>query len=258
MQSEPMGLFVEAWEQMTGTLPTPHHENADGITSCFCDVPNLFFNLWFQVKPTRNEYEFRKLLKAGKKRMESWHQPVGGILRDDWLPDDWEAIMADEGMTVMMPMLGMEATSIIPSERAAADLEIRRVSDDATAYDAAMVNAHAYDMDEELFAPCGGMHFWPEGSLAYVGYVDGKPVATAAARTVNGTVYIALVATEPAEQGKGYAATIMRHAIEEGRKAIGSDCMTLHATMAGAPTYGKMGFAKGPGTPLIVPAADPH
>lgn len=254
MKSEPMGLFVEAWTQMTETLPSPQHSAENGIVTCFSDVPNLFFNLWFQDGPATGEAAFRDLLRAGKARGAAWHRPTGGVIRADWAPDNWEAILAEEGLAIAVPMLGMEATAIVSPAHPPANVEIRRVTDDKTARDAADLNARAYHMSEEEFASVGGMHFWPEGSLAFVGYVDGRPVTTAAARDVGGTVYIAMVATEPGEQGKGYAATVMRHAMAEGLEALGADKpLTLHATMDGQKTYAKMGFAAGPVTPLVVP-----
>ncbi len=253
MQAEPIALFTEAWKQMTDTLPSPRNADGDGISTRFADAPNLFFNLWFQNRPAAAEADFRSILRAGKAAAASWHQPSGGIVRADWAPANWEAILGEEGLAVAIPMLGMEAAAIAPPPRAPAELEIRLVADDPAAMDAAMLNAHAYAMPEEQFACCGGMHFWPAGSMAFVGYVGGKPVATAAARPVGGTIYIAMVATEPAEQGQGYAATVMRHAMAEARKAMGELPLTLHATEGGQATYAKMGFAPGPATPLVVP-----
>ena len=46
----------------------------------------------------------------------------------------------------------------------------------------------------------------------------------------------------------------MGHAMAEGRKAIGGDLLTLHATTDGMKTYEKMGFSAGAATPLLVPA----
>ncbi len=118
-----------------------------------------------------------------------------------------------------------------------------------------LINAHAYGMPEEQFAPCGGMFFFPEGSLGFVGYVDDRPVATTAVRLVDDTVYVLMVATEPDEQAKGYAAAVMRHAMAEDSRLLDKQRLTLHATMAGSGTYAKMGFAPGPRTTLIVPAS---
>jgi len=254
MRTEPMSLFLEAWKKMTSTLPSPNHDDNGPVSNRFCAAPNLFFNLWFQNRPTPDEAAFREMLRIGKAQGARWNQVAGGIISSAWSPESWEEIVADEGFAVMLSMVGMEAAELTPAPFPPADLEISRISTDEAAHAAAMINAHAYHMEEEQFTCCGGMHFYPGDSMAYVGYVDGRPVCTAGVRPVNGTIYVYLVATEPGEQGKGYAATVMRHAMDEGRKAIDLPLLTLHATTGGQKTYEKMGFTAGATTPLIVPA----
>ena len=98
-----------------------------------------------------------------------------------------------------------------------------------------------------------GMHFWPSDCFAFVGYNDETPVSSAAALPINGTVYIALVATDPEQQGKGFAETVMRRAIAEGQRAMGVRRTTLHASMMGYPLYQAMGYTPGPQLVLIGP-----
>ena len=254
MRADTMSLFKEAWRQMTETMPSPDNATCGPIVKRLSDTNNLFFNLWLQDSPTIDEQSFRAMLKAGKVCGKQWAHPTGGIFCTDWAPANWQEILDQEGLSIAINMVGMETASIVPSQYLPADIEIRQATDDLTAMDAAMVNAHAYHMPEDEFTCAGGMFFWPENSIAFVGYIDGRPVCSAAARNVNDTVYIALVATEPDQQGKGYADTVMRHAIDEGRKLFGHELLTLHATMDGQPTYEKMGFVAGPTTPLVVTA----
>ena len=75
----------------------------------------------------------------------------------------------------------------------------------------------------------------------------------AAAFPVNGTVYIALVATLPEEQGKGYAETVMRQAVAQGQEAMGTKRTTLHASDMGLPVYRRMGYRR-PGFRMVYPA----
>jgi ribosomal protein S18 acetylase RimI-like enzyme len=61
---------------------------------------------------------------------------------------------------------------------------------------------------------------------------------------VDGYRYVALVATDPSTQRRGYAEAAMRHALEVAAEQHG-DCPTvLHATDAGRPTYARMGYVK--------------
>jgi ribosomal protein S18 acetylase RimI-like enzyme len=254
MQSETMGLFIEAWGQMTGALPSPNHETTGAVTNRLCDAPNLFFNLWIQNQPTSDEEAFRNMLSTGKTISEAWHHPSAGLLCVDWLPGNWEEILREEDLALMLTMTGMHTHEIAAPSHPPADIEIRKITDDKTARDGAMINAHAYHMQESEFECCSGRFFWPDYTVGFVGYRDGEPVTTATARAVNGTVYVAMVATEPAMEKRGYADTVMRHAIEAGRRHIGSDKITLHATEVGQPTYERMGFMPGPVVAMVVPA----
>jgi predicted GNAT family acetyltransferase len=53
-----------------------------------------------------------------------------------------------------------------------------------------------------------------------------------------------LVATAPEAQLKGYGEATTRKALFEGAKATGLTRTALHATMAGAPVYQRIGYRK--------------
>jgi ribosomal protein S18 acetylase RimI-like enzyme len=254
MHTEPMSLFMEAWKKMVVTLPSPNLDEHGAVTNRLSDTPNLFFNLWFQNRPTPDEASFREMLRTGKAQAEGWHQFAGGIISSAWSPPNWHELVAEEGLAVLLNMVGMEAEAIVPPSRPPAEIEIRRITTEEAAHATAMINARAYHMEEAQFECCGGMHFFPEDAMSYLGYVDGRPVCTAGVRPINGTIYVYLVATEPDAQGNGYAAAVMRHAMAEGMKAMDYPLLTLHATEDGKKTYEKMGFKAGATTPLIVPA----
>jgi GNAT superfamily N-acetyltransferase len=95
---------------------------------------------------------------------------------------------------------------------------------------------------------------WHKDSFGYVGYAGEKAVTCAAAFPVLGTMYIALVATLPESHGKGYAEAVMRHAIEQAGRAMGSMRMTLHASDVGRPVYRAMGFEPGGRVMLLAPS----
>jgi GNAT superfamily N-acetyltransferase len=116
------------------------------------------------------------------------------------------------------------------------------VVDDKGARDLAILNARAYGMPLEQRECVSGMHFWPSDRIAFVGYRGETPVSSAAALPVNSTVYIALVATAPEQQGNGYAEMVMRRAVAEGQHAMGVKRTTLHASMMGHPLYEAMGY----------------
>jgi predicted GNAT family acetyltransferase len=78
--------------------------------------------------------------------------------------------------------------------------------------------------------------------VGVVGYVDGESVSTASVAAVDDIAYVALVATNPAHQGRGYAEAAMRAALNEARVHWGVTRTILHATPAGVPLYARMGY----------------
>lgn len=104
------------------------------------------------------------------------------------------------------------------------------------------VNSLAYGMDlEEAKVTIGKQRFW-SGHFPALGVADGTPVSAAAVLMVNGYRYVALVATDPARQRRGYGDAVMRHALELSARVHGHAPTTLHATAAGRPIYERMGY----------------
>jgi GNAT superfamily N-acetyltransferase len=252
MKTDSVHLFVNAWKQLSRRLPSPRFEETDGVACCFGDVPNLFLNLWVQVQPTATADQLKELLAAAKNKAIASEHPVGGVLREDWLPSGWEDLASRHGYSPLVPMTGMETDELAPPRRPLAKLDVVRVADGAGARDLAALNAAAYKMPMDAFE-CIAAGTWPADCHAYVGYVGDKPVSSSAALPVDDTVYIALVATAPDEERKGYAEAVMRHAVFEGRKAMGVKRTTLHATEMGRPLYSAMGYASGPRFLLVAP-----
>ncbi len=246
-------VFIEAWKLLVGRLPAPSLQHSNGVASCYGHVPLMFFNLWIADRPVATHEELRAILKTAAGR--ACEHPTGGVLREDWLPDGWEALVQEHGLAPAMAMTGMETDQLLPPRRPPATLEIRRVADEATARDLAMLNAHAYGMPPELFECIANLRLWHADSYGFVGYAGGQPVSTASVFPVEGTVYVALVATSPEAQGKGYAETVMRHAVTQGQHAMGTTRTTLHATDLGQPVYRAMGYMAGPRLILV---AAPH
>lgn len=239
-------LFADAWKLMVGRLPSGRIEERDGVVSCFGNVPLIFLNISVVDRQANTPAELRALLNTAAAHAAASEHPCGILLREDWLPGGWQDVVKDAGLVPIIPMTGMAGDDLLPPRRPPATLELRQVVDDATARDLAHVNAHGYHMPVDLFECVANMHLWHADSYAYVGYVDGKAVSCAAAFPVAGTVYIALVATLPEAQGKGYAETVMRQAVSHGQQGMRTMRTTLHATDMGLPVYRAMGYRSGP------------
>ena len=105
------------------------------------------------------------------------------------------------------------------------------------------VNSAAYGMDLQAAKPAiGTRRFW-HSHVPVLGVVGNRPAASAAVMMVDGLRYVALVATHPAHQRRGYADAAMRHALAVAAQAHGEQPTFLHATDAGRPVYARMGYA---------------
>jgi len=252
---ETLDSLIAAWKLMVGRLPNSSIQEADGIASMFGNVPLPFLNLIAVARPTADAAAFHATMGLAKARMATCAHGSMICAAEEWMPADWQNLLSGEGLGYVMNLTGMATENLLPARRPAPALDLRRVTDIATATDLARVNGAAYGMPDEMFDCISNLHLWHEDSFGYVGYADGKAVTAAATFPVAGTVYVALVATLPGEQGKGYADAVMRHAIEQGQKASGFGKVVLHASDMGRPVYEAMGFSNGARVAIV---AQPH
>ncbi len=126
----------------------------------------------------------------------------------------------------------------VPERAAPAALEVRRIGPDRID-DFRAVAREGFEMPDALVTAA----FRPEmltmdGLRAFVGYVDGRPVACSASHMTDHVIGIYTVATVPAERGRGYGTAITAAAMEgtPARLAV------LQASETGQPVYERMGY----------------
>jgi ribosomal protein S18 acetylase RimI-like enzyme len=248
-------VMCEAWKLMVGRLPNGQVIESPQVFTCLGHVPLPFFNIAFQIAPVDGAEGLRGFIAAARQQLAACAHPAMIQVCPAWLPAGWEAIVAELGLVPAMNLTGMETSELLPARRPApSELEIRRVTDVATACDLATVNGNAYGMPESMFDCIFNMDLWHDDSYGFVGYVDGRPVSSAAAFPAAASVYIALVATMPDCHGKGYAEAVMRQAVTTGQQAMGIARTTLHATDMGRPLYTSMGYANHGGFVILTEA----
>lgn len=250
---ENVRVLIEAWKLMVGRLPTAKIEHSGGLATMFGHVPLPFFNLSAPDRPLKDAEDLHAMLALARQRATVCeHGSIVGLC-EAWVPMDWERVAAQEGFAPMLKITGMATDELLPPRRPLPELEFRRVAEEATARDLAMINGQAYGMPPELLECICNLHLWHEDSFGYVGYAGEQAVTAAAVFPVAGTIYVALVATLPEAHGKGYAEAVMRKAIEHGRRAMGAARITLHASDMGQPLYRSMGFESGGAIMLLEP-----
>lgn len=248
---ENVGLLIDAWKVMVNRFPGGHIHHTDGVATMFANLPLPFLNVSVLDRPV-DEKSMHDALALARRRAATCAHHSMLALCEDWVPKDWESIATEQGFSRTLNMTGMAARELRPPRRAAPHIEFRRVADETTARDIAMVNAHAYKMPTELFECIANLYLWQEDSFGHVGYAAGRAITAAATLPVAGTIYVAFVATLPEAHGKGYAEAVMRKAIQEAQNAMGMRRLTLHASDMGRPLYQSMGFEPAGSVPLLV------
>jgi ribosomal protein S18 acetylase RimI-like enzyme len=155
---------------------------------------------------------------------------------------DAASVLDPAGLTPMLPLTGMRAERLAPATRFPEGLLLAVPGDDDSCTAVFDVNAAAYGVSLDACKPTYGKPAFWSGHVPALGRVDGTPVASAAVFMVDGHRYVALVATMPEQQRRGYAEAVMRHALDVAATTYGEKPTFLHATDAGRPVYARMGY----------------
>ena len=185
---------------------------------------------------------------------------------DSWLPSPREQaapIFAEHGWVQISEGAGMVCEK--PAGVVSVDgLEYRRVASKELRQAAADINAAGYGVSAEMAREAlDSEALWGEGCFGYVGYFNGKPVATSTTYVRSGYLYVALVATLPEFRSRSFAKAITTHSINEASGASGLQRTILHATPMARPMYELLGFRTVTTFPMFLPAAlvaalEPH
>ncbi len=236
--------FRDAWRLWCAGSPTPSVDSEGGVEYIFSGVPIGFFNV--AVLTARDVSSDG--LRAHGERACAWaadkNVPWLFVVTHEELQTgvDANAILDGCALGPMMPMTGMLASRIHPSNPAPDGLELVVPQDDSGCSAILDLNSAAYGMDLEAGKSLiGRSSFW-SGHAPVLGLVGGKPASTAAVVMVDGYRYVALVATDPAQQRRGYAEAAMRRALDVAAAEHGERPTFLHATDAGRPIYERMGY----------------
>ncbi|MGV9454465.1 GNAT family N-acetyltransferase [Streptomyces sp. NPDC003635] len=185
--------------------------------------------------------------------MRSKRQPGFLWLFEDLLAQDARAVLDEavrrSGLAHAFPGTGMAGDLLPIPEPRHRELTFERVTTDGQLRAYADINSRAYGLSlEDGRDGLEGSALWKEEVYAFLAVRDGVPVACAATVEADGRLFVVLVATDPEHQRRGYGEAVTRKALYEGARATGLTRATLHATVAGAPVYPRIGFE--PNSPM--------
>jgi GNAT superfamily N-acetyltransferase len=236
----------EAWRYFAAHLPGGDATAGPGLLLTNGRSPLAFMNAAFFTSPATTEADVRSRIELAAAHFREGGHPFVFMPGEDMLSPSLMGgltdLCADLGLGYMMPMTGMVASELAPPVRPLPDLEFRTVADAEMRDVVGDINAAGYDIPgADMRAATSVSSLW-DGMIGVVGLVDGVPASTASVVPVDDVAYVALVATLPSHQGKGYAEAVMRRALDEAREAWGTVRTVLHATPAGSPVYTRMGY----------------
>jgi ribosomal protein S18 acetylase RimI-like enzyme len=137
---------------------------------------------------------------------------------------------------------GMLAEDVLPPVRPLPEMEMRRVCEGPVKDAFCAIGSTCFNVPlawfSEVFDSPG---VWNDFA-AYVGYVNGEAVSTAATVIGGGVAGVYNVATMPDRRRGGYGEAVMRHALEQARREHGLSRTILQSTPQGFELYQRMGY----------------
>lgn len=189
--------------------------------------------------------DFAERVAAAVHHGDATGNPWTLALLEPWIAGDgYEQILMDHRIVLRGTILGMSAAGLRPPRRPAAEVEWTIVRDDDSLRAFARINNDAYGYDPSLV--CLYEHYRrSSGSRAVVGFVNGVPVACAAACPLDHGTYLGGVATVAAFRRRGYGEAASRRAIERAMADGSTPPAILFASPKRAPFYEPLGFTVG-------------
>jgi GNAT superfamily N-acetyltransferase len=236
--------FVSAWRLMCERAPAYEQGEDDELALVFANVPVPFFNVAIPTGTGMTAGRLRALTERACTWAMSRRVPWLFVVTHDAVDGnvDVTAVVGESGLVPLLPLTGMQAATVAATAALPKGLRLEVPADESRCGALLDVNAAAYGMDlEPGKALMGQPAFWTS-HFPVLGTVDGEPVSTTAVFMVDGVRYVALVATAPRQQRRGYADATMRRALQLAADAHGETPTVLHATDAGRPVYERMGY----------------
>ena len=241
---ESNAVFISVWRKFAESFQNADIATRDGLAIGWPDVPLTMYNIIFLARNVEDAGTLKARVHeatsfARTKRQAGLvtvcHELLEGQTR--FALDD---IFESEGYMPALTLTGMAGNILPLAAPGHPDLRIERAEDNGvTVTD---INCLAYGLAVETGrASLLRKSFW-QNAFSYVAFIGDRPVATATVIVQRECLYLALVATVPEAQGKGYGQAVVRHAMQRAHEATGLTRTILHATQAGYPLYDGLGY----------------
>jgi GNAT superfamily N-acetyltransferase len=218
----------------------------DGVSIASAGVTFQMFNAAFLSAPVSSEVQMdRRVAQA------SVHFAARGLRWAYWVCEDWlqgrarqslRPVFRKHNLFPAVQLPGMLAERVLPPVRPLPRIDVQRVAAEPVKDAFCAIGSLCFNVPLNWFREVfEGDGVWDDFA-AYVGYVNGEPVSTAATVMGGGAVGVYNVATVPGQQRHGYGEAVMRQALEQARLEHGCSRTILQSTPAGLRLYQRMGY----------------
>jgi GNAT superfamily N-acetyltransferase len=224
----------------------------DGVSIASLGAAFQMFNAAFLSREVSGAEDLEKRLRAARAVFDPRRMPWSFWICDEWLTRPARRDLVDTcesfGLRIVAEMPGMVADSLrdIPRfslrPRLAAPLDIRRADSVRTMSDFRAVGSLCFHVPPAWFGEVFDDTIPSREFRCWVGYHEGRPVATAATLVSHAVIGLYNVASVPGEQRRGFGEAITRHAIGEAAKESGLRRVILQSTSQGERLYRRLGF----------------
>jgi len=153
-----------------------------------------------------------------------------------------QALLRKRNLHQAVELPGMLAEDVLPPVRALPKMDLRRVCDGPVKDAFCAIGSTCFNVPLAWFCEVFDSQTVWRDFAAYVGYLDGEPVSTAATVIGGGVVGVYNVATLPGRRSAGCGETVMRHALDQARREHGLSRTILQSTPLGFELYQRMGY----------------
>ena len=217
-----------------------------GVSIASANVTFQMFNAAFLSSPVESETDL-----AQRILLASLHFGKRALPWAYWVCEDWieprtrrrsQKLFDKYGLRHSVDLPGMIAERLLPPEKLLPRLEIRRVANGPTRDAFCAIGSVCFNVPLSWFSEVFQERAVWRRFYAYVGYLGGEPVTTAAVVIDDGVAGVYNVATMPSHQRHGYGEVVMRHALGEIEREHGVERTILQSTPAGYRLYERMGY----------------
>ncbi len=224
----------------------------DGVSIASLGAAFQMFNAAFLSRDVSGMDDLENRLHAARQIFDSRRMSWSFWICDEWLPRtvrrDLVRVCESFGMRAVTEMPGMVADSVRDAgrfslrSRPAPEFDIRRADTERTMSDFRAVGSACFHVPPAWFNEVFDNTIPSREFRCWVGYREGRPVATAATVAAHDVIGLYNVAAIPGEQKKGYGEAITRYAIGEAANESGFGRVILQSTWQGERLYRKLGF----------------